>query len=124
MMFGLPLAAVTVLGALAAAPCFAHARLQSSVPANNAQLTEAPKTLTLKFDEAAQLAVLKLIGAGKEVPIAVDKADKAAATFTVGLPALAPGKYEVRWTAVSADDGHVTRGSFTFSIVSSEQTSH
>lgn len=115
--------ASTVLATLLGAPCFAHAKLQSSVPSNGSQLTEAPKTLTLKFDDDAQLAVLKLIGAGKEIPIALDKTDKAASTFTVGLPALLPGKYQVRWTAVSADDGHVTKGSFSFSIVSSAQTS-
>jgi methionine-rich copper-binding protein CopC len=32
------------------------------------------------------------------------------------LPALAPGSYTVQWTAVAADDGHVTKGTFKFSI--------
>jgi methionine-rich copper-binding protein CopC len=106
----------TLCSMFAAAPCLAHAKLQSSSPANNAQLTEAPKILTLKFSEAAQLAVLKLLHDGKEIPIALDKGAKAGQTFTLTLPALAPGNYTVQWSALAADDGHVTKGSFTFSI--------
>jgi methionine-rich copper-binding protein CopC len=53
---------LSLCGLLVAGPCLAHAHLQSSTPADNAQLTEAPKTLSLNFSEAAQLAVLKLRG--------------------------------------------------------------
>ena len=59
------LLAFAVCGFVAAAPCMAHAKLQSSSPANNAQLSQAPKTLTLNFSEAAQLAVLKLVHEGQ-----------------------------------------------------------
>src|SRR5436309_14080000 len=27
-----------------------------------------------------------------------------------------PGKWDVRWRIISADDGHVTRGSFSFAV--------
>lgn len=98
------------------APCFAHARLESSTPASNAQLASAPKALTLKFNETATLAVLKLLSAGKEIPIPLDKSAKPDRAFTFDLPALAPGNYAVQWSAVAADDGHVTKGSFNFTI--------
>jgi len=65
--------ALALGGAIMAGPCMAHAKLQSSSPAKDAHLTEAPKALTLTFNEAAQLAVLKLTGGGKEIPIPVDK---------------------------------------------------
>jgi len=94
----------------------AHAKLQSSSPAANARLAEAPKTLTLNFSEVAKLAMLKLVRDGKEVPVPLDKGEKAAQTFTLTLPALLPGNYTVQWAAVAADDGHVTKGSFVFSI--------
>jgi copper resistance protein C len=110
------LLAFAVCGFVAAAPCMAHAKLQSSTPADKAHLTEAPKTLTLKFSEAAQLAVLKLIRDGKEIAVPLDKNAKAGQTFTLTLPALSPGNYTVQWAAVAADDGHVTKGSFEFSI--------
>jgi methionine-rich copper-binding protein CopC len=108
--------AVVLCSATLAAPCMAHAKLQSSSPAKDAHLTEPPKTLTLTFNEAAQVAVLKLVSGGKVIPISVDKNAKASASFTFPLPTLAPGSYTVQWTAVAADDGHVTKGSFTFSI--------
>ena len=108
--------ALALCGIVVAAPCVAHAKLQGSTPANNAKLTQAPKTLTLKFSEAAQLAVLKLARDGQEIPVPLDKGAKASETFTLTLPALSPGNYTVQWSAVAADDGHVTKGSFTFSI--------
>jgi copper resistance protein C len=110
------LLAFALCSVFAAGTCMAHAKLQSSSPANNAHLTEAPKTLTLQFSEAAQLAVLKLVRDGKEVPVPLDKSAKAGQSFTLTLPALSPGNYTVQWSAVAADDGHVTKGSFVFSI--------
>jgi methionine-rich copper-binding protein CopC len=112
------LLAFALCGVVAAAPCMAHAKLQSSSPADKAQLSAAPNNLTLTFSEAAQLAVLKLVRDGKEIPVALDKGAKAGTTFTLTLPALTPGNYTVQWSALAADDGHVTKGSFTFSIAS------
>ena len=115
-MFKHALLALSLCGIVAAGPCIAHAKLQSSSPSDNAQLSEAPKTLTLKFSESAQLAVLKLVRDGKEIPVPLDKDAKPGQTFTLTLPALAPGKYTVQWSAMAADDGHITKGSFSFSI--------
>jgi copper resistance protein C len=107
---------LSLCGLIVSGECLAHAHLQSSTPTNNAQLTEPPKTLLLNFSEAAQLAVLKLIGDGKEIPIVLARAAKPGPTYTLTLPALTPGAYTVQWTAVAADDGHVTKGTFKFSI--------
>jgi methionine-rich copper-binding protein CopC len=107
---------LSLCGLIMSGQCLAHAHLQSSTPANNAQLTESPKTLLLNFSEAAQLAVLKLVSDGKEIPVALDKAAKPGQTYTLTLPPLTPGAYTVQWTAVAADDGHVTKGTFKFSI--------
>jgi methionine-rich copper-binding protein CopC len=115
-MFKSAYLAFALAGALAAGPCLSHAKLQSSIPADNGVLTQAPRILTLNFSEAAQLALLKLVRDGKEISIPVDKAAKASQSITVTLPGLVPGKYTVHWSAMAADDGHVTRGSFVFSI--------
>ena len=115
-MFKAAYLAIALSGALAAGPCLSHAKLQSSTPADNAQLSQAPKTLTLNFSEAAQLALLTLVSGGKEISIPIDKAAKASQSFTLPVPGLIPGRYTVHWTAVAADDGHVTKGTFVFSI--------
>src|SRR5271154_2731258 len=107
-MLKISLLAFALCGIVAAGPCMAHAKLQSSSPADNAQLSQAPKTLTLKFSESAQLAVLKLVHDGKEIPVPLDKDAKPGQTFTLTLPTLTPGKYTVQWSAMAADDGHVT----------------
>jgi methionine-rich copper-binding protein CopC len=100
-------------------PCLSHARLQSSVPAANAQLAHAPPTLTLNFSEQAQLAVLKLTSSGTSVPVTVDREAKASSAVVVALPALKPGTYQVEWSAIASDDGHITKGSFSFTILGS-----
>src|SRR5450755_3910474 len=73
IMLKLSVVGLIVSGALLAGSANAHARLQSSQPADKAQLTQAPNSLTLNFNEAAQLAVLKLILDSKEIVIPVDK---------------------------------------------------
>jgi methionine-rich copper-binding protein CopC len=112
------LLAAAALAALWAGVCFAHAHLQSSTPANNEQLAHVPSTLTLNFSERAQLAVLNLTNAGSPIPVAIDRTQAPATTFTIALPALKPGKYDVTWTAIAHDDGHVTKGAFSFTILS------
>jgi copper resistance protein C len=107
----------TLAGLLLWAPAFGHARLQSSLPAADAQLQAAPKSLTLSFNETVRIAVLTLTIDGKEIPVSIDRSAPAAKQLTITLPALAAGKYQVRWSALSVDDGHVTQGTFSFAIL-------
>ena len=100
-----------------AAPSFGHAKLLSSSPASGAQVSEVPKAITLTFNEEAKLAALTLLHAGKETAVAVDKSAPAAKSVVVPIAGLIPGTYEVHWTAIATNDGHVTKGSFTFTIV-------
>jgi methionine-rich copper-binding protein CopC len=99
------------------APSFSHANLRSSTPADKAQLAHSPPTLTLNFSEEAQLAVLKLTSSGTAIPVALDHNAKAASIIVVTLPALKAGTYDVEWSAIAQDDGHVTKGSFSFIVL-------
>ncbi len=109
-------ATILLVMLIAADPAFGHARLLSSSPPANAQLSVSPKTLTLTFSEAAQLGVLKLTISGKEVPLKLDRGAKAATSVAVALPTLQPGTYELEWSALAAGDGHVTNGRFSFTV--------
>jgi methionine-rich copper-binding protein CopC len=109
--------AMAVIGMILAGPAFGHAKLRSTVPAADAQLTQAPKSVTLTFNENVRLAVLSVAADGREIPVAVDRNAPAASQVTVTLPALTPGKYQVRWSVLAADDGHATQGTFSFTIV-------
>jgi methionine-rich copper-binding protein CopC len=98
------------------AAVFAHARLLESSPMAGAQLDVPPKTIKLKFDEKVQLAVLKLSAGGNDIPVPFDRGVEGAAEVSVALPSLSPGTYRVQWTALTVDDGHVVKGTFTFVV--------
>lgn len=97
-------------------PAFAHAKLLSTSPTAGAQVDVPPKALTLRFDEEVQLAVLKLSTGGTDIPVPFDRGAQAAPEVTVALPDLAPGTYRVQWSALTADDGHVVKGTFSFVV--------
>ena len=113
------LSAVAITGMILAGPVFAHAKLRSSNPAAGAELQVAPKTLTLTFGESVRLAVLTLTADGKDIPLTLDRSAPAAAQVSVALPALGAGTYRVQWSALSVDDGHVSKGTFVFEIMAS-----
>jgi methionine-rich copper-binding protein CopC len=104
------------LGGLLPLAALGHAKLLSSLPASGAQLAAAPKQMTLEFNEAVQIGVLKLSADGKDVPIAWDQGAAPAAKVTIGLPPLVPASYRVQWSALTVDDGHVVKGTFSFVI--------
>ncbi len=95
----------------------AHAKLRSSIPANNARLTDSPPVMSLRFNEDVQLAMLTLVGGAKDIPLRVDLNAKAAPEVSVKLPPLAPGRYELKWSALSPSDGHVMKGSVSFTVL-------
>lgn len=103
-----------------AGEAMAHAKLRSSVPANHAVLVEAPHSITLVFNEAAQLARLVLVTDAHEIALKVDAAAAPARSITVALPALSPGQYEVNWSALSPTDGHVMKGSLVFTLTAAK----
>lgn len=107
------------LGCAAAAmlplTAWAHAKLLGTSPADGAELAAAPSVLALRFNESVQLAVLKLSCNGKSIAVPYDRGAETT-RVTVALPPLAPGTCQVRWSALTVDDGHVVHGVFSFVI--------
>ena len=115
-------AAVVLVAAFAwfaSAPAAAHAFLDHAVPAVGSTIHESPQGIRLWFTEQLEPAfshVQVVDASGKQIDKGdshVDASD--ASVLTVGVPALAPGKYRVQWRVVSVDT-HVTEGDFTFEI--------
>jgi methionine-rich copper-binding protein CopC len=102
---------------LASGAAFGHAKLLSTVPAAEAHLSKSPTALTLTFDEKVRLAMLQLTTADRKIPVTLDRGAAEAAAVTIPLPVLAPGRYEVRWSALTVDDGHVVKGTYSFVIL-------
>ena len=102
-----------------AGEAFAHAHLQTSVPADKAVVATSPSELDLTFTEELNI---KFTGITVKGPGNADVKTGAAMLmdgdkgFMVPVSdKLAAGDYTVEWHALSAD-GHKTNGSFSFTV--------
>ncbi len=112
------LTAVLMMVALMPGRVAAHAGLESSSPAANAIVDEAPAEITLDFDEpiAADLASITLFDSdAEEVQLGERLAPVDTSIVQVGLPPLDDGVYVVVWR-VSSVDGHVVDGAYSFQV--------
>jgi methionine-rich copper-binding protein CopC len=95
----------------------AHAFLDHAEPKVGSTVRSPPAAVTLTFTEGVEPAFSRIDvadGQGKALAIgALEHPD--APTLRVSLPALAGGRYQVRWKVVS-EDTHETQGSFEFSV--------
>jgi copper transport protein len=117
--------------AISAQPAFAHAELEHSTPGAGSALASAPSSLDLRFTETVdpELSSISLVAAnGVPVnvgPVVVDPGDRHLIRAEVANPdVLDPGVYTVVWGAYSAEDGHASSGSFTFSFGTGEAPTH
>jgi len=102
-----------------ASHAYAHAQLIKAEPAQRASIANAPTRVALWFDEEiegdyASLAVVD--DSGKpvtEAKPAIPSDDPKA--VVLALPALAPGKYTVKYRVLSVD-GHVVQDSYDFTV--------
>lgn len=114
-------AAIAATLAFAALPVIvlAHAELVSSDPIAGETLTTTPYPLTATFDDEltpdSSSIVVQDAGGAQVATGNVSPGD--AHVLIAELPALPEGEYTVRWTAVSADDAAVERGSYTFGVL-------
>ena len=110
--FGLVLVLAIVPGV------YAHARLVRSLPAANANLKEAPKTVELWFSEELEPQFSTIVvsdQSGKHV----DRSDMSLAAgnrkLQISLEELPSGTYFVSWKTLSTDQ-HIMKGKFTFTV--------
>ena len=98
----------------------AHAELILASPAPGTGLAQAPAAVVIKFSEPLNLALSRiqvLDSGGADVgegPTEAVAGDPNAARRALGL--LPTGQYTVRWTSVSALDGHTLSGSYSFAV--------
>lgn len=107
-----------VAALLSNGPAAAHTHLLQASPADGSSLQHTPPRLQLQFSEAALLTALSMQREGGAAPLKLPiPAGQAAATFSIVLPPLAPGKYRVTWRALS-DDHHMSSGFIRFTLQS------
>lgn len=119
--FGLSVVLAVVGGGLwLAGVAFGHAEVVSStVPQGTVfALAEVPGQVTLTFSEELdrKRSALYVVKLGEDV--LVDNGDLFVEEnqMTIGLRALDEGVYQVRWIAVTPDDGGFREGTITFAV--------
>ncbi|MFF1723640.1 copper resistance CopC/CopD family protein [Streptomyces sviceus] len=98
----------------AAQPASAHTELVSSSPKDGATPAKAPDHLTLTFDEAVDLARVRVLTVdGDRLPVARTAKDN---VVRVALGSPADGKFAVVWSVVDEEDGHASSGRIAFAV--------
>lgn len=107
-------AALVIVLALPAA-AWAHGERQIEDPKEGAKLKEPPAAITMTLTESpAQGSVLKATdGCGRKVlgEVSVDGSD-----LVLSVSGGEPGNWNVAFRAISAEDGHLTKGRYSFSV--------
>jgi len=108
-----------LLGALflAAGRAEAHAIILSSKPAANSQVAQGPVDILLQFNSRIDIdhsRVSLVDPAGKVMALAAVEGS-APGSLTASGKTDAPGKWIIRWQALSLD-GHITRGEIPFQV--------
>ncbi len=105
-----------LLVTLAAPAAWAHAHLDHANPAADSTVTTAPQEVALWFTQNLEPAFSSVeVTDGSGARVDAGKAQISGNTMRIGLKALGPGSYRVRWHALSVDT-HTTEGSFTFHV--------
>jgi len=85
-------------------------------PPDGAVIAQSPGTIAFEFKISVRLTKVT-IQADDQLPKNIDLSSNKsfAKELSLSPPALGPGSYEVEWRGM-AEDGHVMRGSFSFSV--------
>ena len=91
----------------------ASLHIVSSIPKSGTTVTGPVDELRLRFSKPARLLEVMISGPDGDVPTMVDSAEETY-EYSIPLPGLGTGKYEVRWRASAA--GVESSGRLTFSV--------
>lgn len=100
----------------------AHAKMTASKPADGSTVVAGLSEIEIDFSAPLRVSMLHVRDANKhEIALKSELPATFAPAVKVNVEALAPGNYEVSWTAV-AEDGHVMKGAFAFVVKPDTQT--
>ncbi|MFF4036178.1 copper resistance CopC/CopD family protein [Streptomyces sviceus] len=102
----------------AAQPASAHTELVSSSPKDGATPAKAPDHLTLTFDEAVDLADVRVLTVdGDRLPVSrPSKGTAKDKVVRVALGSPADGRFAIVWSVVDEGDGHASSGRIAFAV--------
>ena len=100
---------------LLAPSAVAHGGLQASTPEDGARVNETPRRVTMTFSEApARDSVVKVVdGCKRDVVVSSSPAGN---DLVAAIGDAQPGRWKARYSVISAEDGHLTRGTLRFTV--------
>ncbi|ABM03207.1 copper resistance protein CopC [Psychromonas ingrahamii 37] len=94
----------------------AHSGLKHSTPENGAMLIQSPEDFTLEFTAQVKLVRLQLTDqSGKSIKLNAKPSNDFKAAFSIALPVLEAGSYNVKWLAMG-EDAHKLQGDIPFTV--------
>jgi methionine-rich copper-binding protein CopC len=110
------LVAMLALSPFAVTGAHAHAFLDHAEPRVGSTVATAPREVSLTFTQNLEPAFSSVtVTDANGAQVSQGKAQISGSTMRVGLKALGPGSYKVRWRALSVDT-HTTEGAFSFQV--------
>jgi methionine-rich copper-binding protein CopC len=112
------LAIVIAVGLMLPAFLQAHAKLEKTQPASGMTVSAPPPQIQLSFDEEVDVKVSKIEMMGPAGKIALGPTHLMGPKSLVAVITgkLADATYTVVWQTAAADDGHVSKGDFKFTL--------
>lgn len=120
-MNGIVTNSISILATIlfAASVLFAHAKLESTVPAAGSTLETPPTSVELRFSVRIQPAMSSInvvdLSSGTGILVGPLETADAGKIVSVKIPEIRAGSYRVDWRALSADD-HMIEGRFEFQV--------
>ena len=94
----------------------AHATMTASMPKDGSTVAAGLSQIELNFSKPLRLSMVHVRDAAqREVALKSELPSPLASAVKIDVESLTPGSYRVSWTAV-AEDGHVMKGAFAFSV--------
>ena len=95
---------------------WAHSKQETTIPANNAVLTESPTELVLQFNKPMRITKLALTDqSGNNYDVRRTDQMKHVTKLVAQLDPVPNGEYQVDWRGLS-EDGHPMKGTFSFAV--------
>ena len=115
---------VVLVGGLSliAGPAHAHGELEGADPEPNAHLKSAPSNVTMTFtEEPSSDSVIKVLDGCKNS--VVERSIVDGNDFVGQLATGQPGKWQATFRVISAEDGHLTKGTYSFEVAGTKDCS-
>ncbi len=106
---------LTSLMVLWATTAVAHSPLETTVPANDAIVAEAPNEIVLDFKGNIRLTRVTMAHAVHEADLDLDGFSGFLSDYTIPMQSMGAGTYQIEWRGLG-DDGHPMKGTFSFTV--------